>query len=55
MGEVDERILLDGAKTFFQRELNTEIVVHGEDDASLYDPKGRGRTAEPYRPAIFVE
>jgi len=55
MGEVEEKTLLYGAKTFLQRELSTEILVHGEDDESLYDPKARARAAEPYRPAIFVE
>jgi leucyl-tRNA synthetase len=54
-GVVDEGGLLSGAKQFFEKELKTEVVVHGEDDPSLYDPKGRARIAEPYRPAIFVE
>ncbi len=43
------------AQTFFSKELRTEVEVHGEEDASLYDPKGRAKIAEPYRPAIFIE
>ncbi|HXZ90178.1 MAG TPA: leucine--tRNA ligase [Candidatus Dormibacteraeota bacterium] len=53
--DVDERSVLMEAAAFFRRELKTEIEVHGEEDSSLYDPKGRAKIAEPYRPAIFVE
>ena len=55
MGDVDERSVLQEAVAFFRRELKTEVEVHSEEDASLYDPKGRAKIAEPYRPAIFVE
>jgi hypothetical protein len=55
MGDVDERTVLGGATAFFKRELKTEVEVHGEEDGSLYDPKGRAKIAEPHRPAIFVE
>jgi len=55
MGDVDERGVLNGATAFFERELRTQVEVHGEEDSSLYDPKGRAKIAEPYRPAIFVE
>jgi leucyl-tRNA synthetase len=55
VGDVDERSVLGEATVFFRRELKAEVEVHSEDDASLYDPKGRAKIAEPYRPAIFVE
>jgi leucyl-tRNA synthetase len=55
IGNVDERSVLSEAAAFFRRELKTEVEVHGEEDSSLYDPKGRAKIAEPYRPAIFVE
>jgi len=55
MGDVDEQIALVEAQKFFARELKSEIEVHGEEDAVLYDPRGRAKVAEPYRPAIFVE
>ena len=35
--------------------MKTAVEVHGEEDENLYDPKGRSKLAEPYRPAIFVE
>ena len=31
------------------------VEVHGEEDSGVDDPKGRAKSAEPYRPAIFVE
>ena len=55
IGDVDERSMLSEATAFFMKELKTEVEVHSEDDSSLYDPKGRAKIAEPYRPAIFVE
>jgi leucyl-tRNA synthetase len=55
VGEVDERKLFAEAQPFFSKELKTEVVVHSEEESSLYDPKGRAKMAEPYRPAIFLE
>jgi leucyl-tRNA synthetase len=55
VGDIDERRVFAEAQTFFAKELKTEVEVHSEDDASLYDPKGRAKMAEPYRPAIFIE
>ena len=55
VGEFDERGLFTDTQGFLSRELKAEVEVHSEDDASLYDPKGRAKMAEPYRPAIFIE
>ncbi len=55
VGETDELTTFAEAQQFFVRELKTEIEIHGEEDADLYDPKSRAKLAEPYRPAIFVE
>ncbi|HUK27854.1 MAG TPA: leucine--tRNA ligase [Candidatus Acidoferrales bacterium] len=55
VGEVDERRLFADAQPFFSKELKTEVEVHSEEDGQLYDPKGRAKMAEPYRPAIFLE
>lgn len=55
IGEIDERKAFDEARGFFARELKVEVQVHGEDEEGMYDPKGRAKLAEPYRPAIFVE
>ncbi len=55
MGEIDEHTAFSEAQKFFARELRTDVEVHGEEDPGLYDPKGRAKIAEPYRPAIFIE
>jgi leucyl-tRNA synthetase len=54
-GEVEERQTFLEAQKFLARELKTEVEIHGEEDSGLYDPKGRAKFAEPYRPAIFIE
>jgi leucyl-tRNA synthetase len=54
-GEIDERQAFAEAQSFFERELKSHVEVHSEEDPGLYDPKGRAKVAEPYRPAIFVE
>lgn len=53
--EIDERKVFAEARSFFERELKAAVQIHGEEDSDLYDPKGRSKMAEPYRPAIFVE
>jgi leucyl-tRNA synthetase len=55
IGEISERKAFEDAEKFFAKELKTEVEIHGEEDAGLYDPKGRAKVAEPYRPAIFIE
>ncbi len=55
IGEIDEGKAFGEAREFFTKELKVEVQVHGEDDKALYDPKGRAKLAEPYRPAIFIE
>jgi len=54
-GQVHEKELLEEALGFFQRELGAKVEVFGEDDPRIYDPKGRAKLAEPYRPGILVE
>jgi leucyl-tRNA synthetase len=54
-GMVDEKMVLREAVDFFARELKAKVEVWGEGDAGVYDPKGRARLAEPYRPGIYVE
>ena len=55
IGEIDEQKAFVEAQSFFVKELKCEAEVHVEEDSGLYDPKGRAKFAEPYRPAIFVE
>lgn len=55
VGEVDERKAFTEAREFFAKELKVEVEIHAEGESELYDPKGRSKFAEPYRPAIFIE
>ena len=55
LGQVDETMVLSDALDFFARELRAKVEVWVEGDAGIYDPKGRARFAEPYRPGIYVE
>jgi leucyl-tRNA synthetase len=53
--ELKETKILEDAKEFFSREFKAEIQVGQEGETRVSDPKDRARTAEPYRPAIFIE
>jgi len=50
-----EMKILEDAKDFFSREFKAEIQVGLEGEKRVSDPKDRARSAEPYRPAIFIE
>ncbi len=54
-GKVDEEAVLKDALGFFARELKAKVEVWREGEMGIYDPKGRARLAEPYRPGIYVE
>jgi leucyl-tRNA synthetase len=53
--KVDEKSALEAAKDFYKREFKADVQIWREDDSGVYDPKGKARFAEPYRPAIYVE
>ena len=53
--ELREIKILEDAKDFFSREFKAEIQVGQEGENRVSDPKDRARSAEPYRPAIFVD
>src|SRR5438094_5640628 len=53
--ELKEMKILEDAKDFFSREFKAEINVGREGETRVADPKDRARSAEPYRPAIFIE
>jgi leucyl-tRNA synthetase len=55
VGIVDESQILEGAKSFLERELRAEILAYHEDDPRRHDPKRRAGLARPYRPAIYIE
>ena len=53
--ELKEMKILEDAKDFFGREFKAEIYIGQEGEKRVSDPKDRARSAEPYRPAIFIE
>jgi leucyl-tRNA synthetase len=53
--ELKEMKILEDAMDFFSREFRAEIQVGQEGEKRVSDPKDRARSAEPYRPAIFIE
>lgn len=55
LGAEHERMLLEEVKGFLEREFKAEVMVYGEGDPSIYDPKSRAGLSRPYRPAIYVE
>ncbi len=52
---VNERSILQDAAEFYKREFKSEVRVFEEGDVRAYDPQGKAKFAEPYRPAIYVE
>ncbi len=55
VGRLSEKETLREARQFLSRELKAEVEIWEANEADVYDPKGRARLAEPYRPAILVE
>jgi len=55
MGQLEEAGIVSEAGGFFAREFKADVEVYVEDDSKRYDPKGRARLSEPYRPAILLE
>src|SRR6059058_262419 len=53
--KLKEMKILEDATDFFSREFKAEIQVGQEGEKRVSDPKDRARSAEPYRPAIFIE
>jgi len=51
----DERAYLSAAKRFLADELRAIADVFDADAKRLDDPKGRAKSAVPWRPAIYVE
>ena len=54
-GSVDEAGILEDAKEFFQREFKASVKVRKGGTKEIDDPKSKAKTAEPYRPAIYIE
>jgi len=47
--------VLSSSKKFLEKELRIKVHIFQEEDQTKYDPKGRAKNAEPYRPAIYLE
>jgi len=54
-GHLDEKIVVNEAVGFLEKEFNAKVSVYGEEDQGRYDPKNRASAAKPYRPAIYIE
>jgi len=55
LGKISEREALEDATGFLSKEFKCTVTIHDEIDQKKYDPKGRAQTAQPFRPAIYVE
>jgi leucyl-tRNA synthetase len=55
LGKISEREALADAAAFLGKEFKCAVTVHEETDEKKYDPKARAQTAQPFRPAIYME
>ena len=55
IGEINEKMALDDATSFFKDRFNAETAVYSESDEERFDPKHRASMAIPYQPAIYIE
>lgn len=55
LGRINEREVLGEAAGFLSKEFKCTVTVHDETFEKKHDPKGRAQTAQPFRPAIYVE
>jgi leucyl-tRNA synthetase len=54
-GRIDEARIMEEAKDFLKREFQATVKVWKSGTKEIDDPKGKSKTAEPYRPAIYIE
>jgi len=55
LGKLNEREALEDAAVFLAKEFKCQVKVFSESDEKRYDPKGKAHTAQPFRPAIYME
>jgi leucyl-tRNA synthetase len=55
MGRIGELELLRKAVSFFEKEVDAQVLVQGEGHPEIQDPEGRAKRAKPYKPAIYIE
>jgi leucyl-tRNA synthetase len=52
----NEVTAIQDAQSLLSGEINkAQIVVYSEEDPTKYDPKLRGKSARPFKPAIYIE
>jgi leucyl-tRNA synthetase len=51
--EVDS--IRDGSSLLSSEAGKSEVIVFSEEDSAKYDPKGKARSARPFKPAIYME
>ena len=62
------KVLLNDSKKFDEKSLianelislaksdfGVDVQVFSESDSGIYDPKGKAKTARPFKPAILIE
>lgn len=52
---LDEKNYIEKALSFLEKELCTKISVYSADDKDIYDPNNKTKSANPLRPAIYIE
>jgi len=56
VSEFDEKqFLSEELNSIVKQDFGVEVSVFAEDDANIYDPKGKARHARPFKPAILIE
>lgn len=56
--DLDEKAILEEAKSFFEKELGCPVEIYNAEEidaGNAYDPEKKSRFAEPGRPAIYIE
>jgi len=54
--EFDEKqFISEELLSIAKQDFGVDVVVFSEDDANIYDPKGKARHARPFKPAILIE
>ncbi|MGD1060949.1 MAG: hypothetical protein ABR879_05780, partial [Methanomassiliicoccales archaeon] len=52
---LDEQRYLNEAASFLSSELGCDVLIYSADDPDAPDPHRKARSAQPRRPAIYVE
>jgi leucyl-tRNA synthetase len=53
--EIAEATLYSNAVGYLQKQVGLSITVHPAGEIAQYDPKGKAKFAQPFKPAIYIE